>query len=243
MTTARETHAPFWLNSDDDASAFPDAALALRDPDGLLALGGNLSPQRLISAYSSGIFPWYNEGQPILWWSPDPRTVLFPERLEVSRSLHKTLARNAYTVTLDTAFEAVITACAEPRKDSDGTWITPAMKAAYCQLHHLGIAHSVESWHEGTLVGGMYGIALGRVFFGESMFSRRANTSKVALVHLMHWLKSWGYVLLDCQCHSEHLARFGATAIPRSEFIALLNQWCLPYLDTQQAALLPRGKP
>jgi leucyl/phenylalanyl-tRNA--protein transferase len=242
MTTTREIRAPFWLDGDAEANVFPDAALALRDPDGLLALGGNLSPQSLINAYSRGIFPWYNEGQPILWWSPDPRTVLFPERLKVSRSLHKTLARNVYAVTLDAAFEAVINACAEPRKNSNKTWITAAMKAAYCQLYRMGIAHSVETWYDGTLVGGMYGIALGRVFFGESMFSRRANASKVAVVHLMHWLKSWGYALLDCQCHSDHMVRFGATSLPRDEFIALLNQWCLPYLDAQQTDILSQER-
>ena len=223
--------APFWLDPDDDSAKFPDVALALRNPDGLLAVGGNLSPTLLITAYSHGIFPWYNEGQPILWWSPDPRTVLFPERLQVSHSLHKCLAKNIYTVTLDKAFEEVVTACAAPRKDEGGTWITEDMKHAYCHLHTLGIAHSVECWYEGKLMGGMYGVALGRVFFGESMFSRRANASKVALVHLLQWLKDWGYALLDCQVHSEHLARFGAEAIPRNEFIKLLDQWCVPYQE------------
>lgn len=218
---------PFWIDPHDRSAQFPDVELALRDPDGLLAVGGDLGTKRLMAAYRNGIFPWYNQDQPILWWSPNPRTVLFPERLHVSRSLQKVLAKNCYSVTLDTAFTRVIKACAEPRRGAaNGTWITAAMINAYSKLHRLGMAHSVESWHEGELAGGIYGVAVGRVFFGESMFSRRANASKVAFVHLVQWLRDWGYVLLDCQIHSEHLARFGAESIPRAEFMHLLREGC-----------------
>lgn len=218
--------APFWIDPQAESTEFPDVELALSDPDGLLAIGGDLSPERLLSAYRSGIFPWYNQDQPILWWSPDPRTVLFPERLHVSRSLHKVLAKNTYNVTFDAAFPRVIQACAESRKGEYGTWITPAMIAAYCQLHKIGVAHSVETWHDGELVGGIYGLALGRVFFGESMFSRRDNASKVAFVHLVRWLHEWNYVLLDCQIHSAHVACFGAEPISRAEFMRLLKEAC-----------------
>lgn len=217
---------PFWIDPQEKSTQFPNVELALRDPDGLLAIGGDLDPARLISAYRSGIFPWYNEDQPILWWSPDPRTVLFPERLHVSRSLQKALAKNDYSVTLDTAFQRVIQACAEPRKDAHGTWITPAMVEAYCHLHKMGLAHSVEIWYAGELAGGVYGVGLGRIFFGESMFSRRDNASKLAFVHLVQWLQDWGYTLLDCQVHSAHVARFGAESLPRSEFIRLLKASC-----------------
>ncbi len=217
---------PYWIDPQDKSMEFPDVELTLDDPDGLLAVGGDLSPARLISAYRSGIFPWYNQDQPILWWSPDPRTVLFPERLHVSRSMHKLLVKNNYALTLDKAFEQVIRACAKPRENEGGTWITPEMIDAYCHLHRLGLAHSVEAWHEGKLAGGIYGVALGRIFFGESMFSRHSNASKVAFVHLVRWLQDWGYALLDCQVHSEHVAHFGAEPIPRSEFTHLLGKWC-----------------
>lgn len=219
---------PYWINPYAYDIDFPDVELALREPDGLLAIGGDLSTQRLLQAYRSGIFPWYSEGQPILWWSPDPRTVLFPEELKVSRSLAKTLRRGSYRVTLDQAFAQVVDACAAPRKDQDGTWITPAMKKAYRELHRLGLAHSIESWYQDQLVGGLYGIALGRVFFGESMFSRQTDASKVAFVHLVHWLKDWQYALIDCQVHTPHLASLGARPIARGEFIGLLRQWCNP---------------
>lgn len=222
----RSRTGPFWIDPHEESMEFPDVQLALRDPDGLLAIGGDLSPARLISAYRNGIFPWYSQDQPILWWSPDPRSVLFPERLHVSRSLQKALIKNDYTVTLGTAFQRVIEACAESRKDRQGTWITPDMIEAYCHLHKMGVAHSVEIWHTGELVGGIYGVGLGRVFFGESMFSHRTNASKLAFVHLVRWLQDWGYALLDCQIHSAHVAHFGAESIARLEFIRLLREHC-----------------
>ncbi len=214
----------YWLPADDDEAPFPPVELALRDPDGLLAFGGSLSVQRLLHAYRQGIFPWYSKGQPIMWWSPDPRAVLFPDDLNVSRSLRKTLKKELYNVTLDTAFAEVMDACAEPRDDDAGTWITDEMKDAYYDLHQQGHAHSVEAWQDDELVGGLYGVAIGKVFFGESMFTRRSDASKVAFVHLVQQLKNWGYALIDCQVHSGHLASFGAANIPRAEFISLLNK-------------------
>lgn len=211
---------PYLLRDDD--IAFPDAALALREPDGLLAVGGDLSPARLIEAYRNGIFPWYNEGEPILWWSPDPRMVLFPERLHVSRSLRKLLNKGRYAVTFDQDFRSVIEQCAAVR-DGD-TWITREMLEAYCRLHQLGLAHSAECRHEGRLVGGLYGVALGRVFFGESMFSREPNASKVALVKLVERLQQHDYRMMDCQVHSAHLQSLGAQAISRREFMRVLKQ-------------------
>ncbi|HLA75499.1 MAG TPA: leucyl/phenylalanyl-tRNA--protein transferase [Gammaproteobacteria bacterium] len=218
--------APYWIDPADSDTNFPAVELALRVPDGLLAVGGNLSPQRLVTAYRHGIFPWYNEGQPILWWSPDPRSVLFLPRLKISRSLRKTLAKQPYTVSLNRAFREVVTACAGPRKDSTGTWITAAMLEAYCTLHQLGLAHSVECWRDNKLAGGLYGVAIGRVFFGESMFSAGTDASKVAFVHLVQALQRQGYALVDCQVHSDHLARLGAELIPRRDFIQLLDQHC-----------------
>ncbi len=214
------------LDPEDPQAPFPDQRRALREPDGLLAFGGDLSPARLVRAYRNGIFPWYSAGQPILWWSPDPRAVLFPERLHISRSLHKTLRRGVFRVTLDRAFDAVVEACAEPRPQQEGTWITSGMRAAYGRLHRLGIAHSAEAWQDGELVGGLYGVALGRVFFGESMFSRRTDASKVALCHLVATLRAWGYGLIDAQIPSPHLARLGVETLPRAEFLALLERWC-----------------
>lgn len=206
---------------------FPDVEQALTEPDGLLAVGGDLSPERLLEAYRRGIFPWYSEDQPVLWWSPNPRSVLFPEKLKISRSLNKTIKKQIFTVTLDTAFRDVITVCAQPRKDDAGTWITPDMIEAYCTLFEQGHAHSVESWHEGKLVGGLYGIAIGKVFFGESMFSKKTDASKVAFVKLVQQLKAWGFELIDCQIQSEHLDSLGAENIPRRHFIDLLNQLCI----------------
>ena len=197
---------------------FPDPALAETEPNGLLAVGGDLSPQRLRSAYRLGIFPWYGAGQPILWWSPDPRLVLFPDRLRISRSLRKTLRRGAFTVSLDRDFGAVIRACAAPRADAGGTWIVPAMARAYERLHVLGLAHSAEAWRGDELAGGLYGVAMGRVFFGESMFSRASDASKVALAYLARCLSDWGYALIDCQVYTPHLASLGAVAMPRAEF-------------------------
>lgn len=199
--------------------------LAMEEPNGLLAIGGDLSPQRLIKAYRQGIFPWYNEGQPILWWSPNPRAVLFPGQLKVSRSLSKTLKKDRFVITVDHAFQDVIRACAGPRRDSMGTWITGELEAAYLRLHTLGVAHSVETWVHGELAGGLYGVALGRVFFGESMFHHHRDASKVALVHLVRQLQRWDYRLIDCQVSSGHLASLGAAEIDRAEFLDLLARW------------------
>lgn len=209
-----------------DPNGFPDVRLALRHPNGLLAAGGDLSPERLLGAYRRGIFPWFGEGDPILWWSPDPRTVLFPEALRVSRSLRKRLRRRQLGASLDRSFGAVIRACAAPRDVDGGTWIVPRMVAAYETLHRLGWAHSVEVWDGDRLVGGLYGVALGRVFFGESMFSRSDDASKVALVHLCERLSSWGFGLIDCQMRTDHLISLGATEIPRGSFVTLIDRFC-----------------
>ena len=217
---------PFWLDPRDPDPVFPPVHLALRDPDGLLAVGGDLSPRRLLRAYRQGIFPWYSEGQPILWWSPDPRCVLLPEDLHVSRSLRKTLRRSAFKITLDQAFESVINACSEPRRDGNGTWLTPEMRDAYIELHNRGHAHSVEAWEGNRLAGGLYGLALGRAFFGESMFSRVPDASKVAFARLVQQLRTWDFGLIDCQVQSDHLARFGAAPMPRERFLALLERHC-----------------
>jgi leucyl/phenylalanyl-tRNA--protein transferase len=214
-----------WLPADDD-TPFPDPATALEDPDGLLAAGGHLSTTRLLQAYRAGIFPWYSPGQPVLWWSPNPRAVLFPERIRVSRSLRKTLRKGVFSVTMDRCFEAVMRACAAPRRDQEGTWITPDMLTAYARLHDLGFAHSVEVWQRSQLVGGLYGVALGRAFFGESMFSRISDGSKVALVHLVGQLRRWAFELIDCQVMSAHLTRLGAELVPRSEFLRLVERAC-----------------
>lgn len=214
------------LDPRDPGAPFPDVGLAEREPDGLLALGGDLSVTRLVNAYRHGIFPWFGAGDPILWWSPDPRTILLPPQVRISRSLRKTLKRGHFTVSLDGAFDQVICACAEPRPDSGGTWLVPQMIAAYRRLHRHGLAHSVEVWHQGTLAGGLYGVAIGRVFFGESMFTRVTDASKVALVHLCRTLEGWGYGLIDCQVLTGHLLRMGAVQIPRAQFVDLLDHWC-----------------
>jgi leucyl/phenylalanyl-tRNA--protein transferase len=204
-----------WLENHDP---FPPPAHALREPGGLLAAGADLSPDRLLMAYRQGIFPWYNIGQPVLWWSPDPRMVLFPAEFRMPRSLVKRLRRRDYEIRIDTAFEAVMRACAAPRSDAAGTWITPDMIAAYCELHRLGHAHSIETWIDGGLAGGLYGIALGRVFYGESMFARTSDASKIALAHLVHRLQRGQFGIIDCQMNTAHLARFGAREIPRRAF-------------------------
>lgn len=220
--------APYWLDPDDPAAVFPPVEAALHDPDGLLALGGDLTPQRLLSAYRQGIFPWYSEDQPILWWSPDPRMVMRPDELRISRSLRKTLRKGVFRVTLDSDFAAVMAACAEPRADGLGTWITQDMYRAYRHLHELGYAHSVEAWQDDRLVGGLYGVALGRVFFGESMFARVTDASKVAFALLVEQLRNWGVKLIDCQVYTGHLASLGATPVPRAEFVALLRHYAVP---------------
>ena len=208
-----------WLRAND---SFPPVEQALQSPNGLLAAGADLGTQRLLDAYKHGIFPWFSEGQPVLWWSPDPRLVLFLDELKVSRSLRKTLARQPFQVRADSAFRQVMLACAEPRTEEGGTWITPEMLDAYCELHRLGYAHSIESWCEGELVGGLYGVALGRAFFGESMFARRADASKVALAHLVQYLRTLEFGLIDCQMYTSHLVSLGAREIARSEFCARL---------------------
>jgi leucyl/phenylalanyl-tRNA--protein transferase len=210
-----------WLRDD---APFPPVSKALRSPNGLLCAGGDLSPERIVDAYAHGIFPWFSEGDPILWWSPDPRMVLFPEELRVSRSLRKAAARGAYQVRCDTAFREVMEACAEPRANQSGTWIVPEMVAAYTALHERGLAHSVEAWRGGELVGGLYGVALGKVFFGESMFARAPDASKVALVHLVERLRSADYRVIDCQQATAHLASLGAREIPRPAFAQLLRE-------------------
>jgi leucyl/phenylalanyl-tRNA--protein transferase len=195
-------------------------------PEGLLAVGGDLRPERLIEAYRRGIFPWYNEDQPILWWSPDPRAVLFQEKLHVSRSLKRSLRSGLFTVALDTCFTEVMRRCAGPRPQhpDGGTWITTAMVEAYTRLHELGHAHSVETWWEGQLAGGLYGVAQGKAFFAESMFTLVDDASKVALVRLVRQLQAWGFHIIDCQQSSPHVLRFGAEEIPRRDFIAHLSE-------------------
>jgi leucyl/phenylalanyl-tRNA---protein transferase len=210
-----------WLHGDEP---FPPVTKALRSPNGLLCAGGDLSPGRLVEAYSRGIFPWFSEGDPILWWSPDPRMVLFPDELKVSRSLRRTLARDPYETRVDTAFRAVVEACAAPRGRQGGTWIVPEMIDAYTRLHELGFAHCVESWSGGELAGGLYGVALGKVFFGESMFARAADASKVALVRLVERLRAADYRVIDCQQATAHLASLGAREIPRKAFAQLLQE-------------------
>jgi leucyl/phenylalanyl-tRNA---protein transferase len=214
------------LNPHHPEQDFPALNKALREPDGLLAIGGCLSTKRLLNAYRHGVFPWYNPGEPILWWSPDPRLVLFPDKLITSRSLRKTQRKNSFLVTFDQAFNEVIAACAKPRKESSGTWITADIEQAYYELHQSGFAHSAEAWQGGELVGGLYGVALGRVFFGESMFHTRTDASKVVFATLVEQLKAWDYQLIDCQVHTNHLANFGAANCDRSYFVKLLNQYC-----------------
>jgi len=210
-----------WLEPGDP---FPPVDTALRDPDGLLAAGLELTPQRILDAYRQGIFPWFSEGQPVLWWSPDPRMVLVPSEIRVTPSMRKVLRNRPYEVRCDTAFEAVMRACAEPREGQAGTWISDHMIAAYGALHMQGWAHSVETWVDGELAGGLYGLALGKMFYGESMFSRARDTSKIALVHLARYLESQGYALIDCQMNTTHLASMGGREIARSEFCRVLSQ-------------------
>jgi len=237
-----------WLARDDP---FPPLEGALQHPNGLLAAGADLSPERLLAAYRRGIFPWYAEGEPVLWWSPDPRMVLIPSELKVSRSLARRLRNCAYEIRCDSAFGAVMQGCASRGADDagageTGTWISADMRAAYQRLHRLGYAHSVETWIEGELAGGLYGVAIGRMFYGESMFTRVRDASKIALVHLVRRLERQGCGMIDCQMHTQHLARLGARAIPRSEFSVKLRElvdyavtpmkWDAPETDDDVAA-------
>jgi leucyl/phenylalanyl-tRNA--protein transferase len=222
-----------WLTR--ESPDFPPLQQALREPNGLLAIGGDLSAARLISAYRHGCFPWYQAGQPLLWWSPDPRTVLFPPDLHVSRSLAKTLRKTPLRVTYDQAFERVILACAGPRRDADGTWITAEMRQAYQQLHTQGWAHSVEVWDGDQLVGGLYGIAMGKLFFGESMFSHVDNASKIGFVTLVRDLAAWGFVMIDCQMQTAHLQSLGASSLSRERF----SEYLAKYLDQASMAAWP----
>ncbi|MDR1423845.1 MAG: leucyl/phenylalanyl-tRNA--protein transferase [Azoarcus sp.] len=211
-----------WL---DDPGDFPPADTALDDPNGLVAAGGGLSSEWLLAAYGRGLFPWFNAGDPILWWSPDPRLVLVPSEIRIHRSLRRVLRQQRFEVRIDTAFPAVIAACAAPREPGSGTWILPAMRKAYCHMFELGYAHSVECWRDGQLAGGLYGLALGRAFFGESMFSAQTDASKVALVHLAWLLDAKNFAVIDCQMSTRHLLSMGAREIARAEFCAGLEKW------------------
>ncbi|MEO8444186.1 MAG: leucyl/phenylalanyl-tRNA--protein transferase [Gammaproteobacteria bacterium] len=214
-----------FLQPDDPPDAFPDAERAAAEPDGLLAVGGDLSPERLLAAYHRGIFPWYEAGQPILWWSPNPRAVLIPSKLRISRSLRRTVRSDRFRVSVDQAFAAVLDGCAAARA-TPGTWITAEMRAAYLRLHELGYAHSVETWHGSELVGGLYGLALGQLFFGESMFSRATDASKVALVRLVRLAEDRDLRLIDCQVANPHLASLGSELMPRTAFLDVVRALC-----------------
>ncbi|QJD30217.1 leucyl/phenylalanyl-tRNA--protein transferase [Methylococcus geothermalis] len=213
------------IDPNNERQEFPPAERALKEPNGLLAVGGSLSVARLERAYRRGIFPWYGDGDPILWWSPDPRLVLLPENLRISRSLRKALRRQLFQFSFDRAFDAVITACAEPRRESEGTWLTAEMQSAYVAFHRAGFAHSFEAWQDGRLVGGLYGVAMGRIYYGESMFHRVTDASKAALVFAVACLSNWGYRMIDCQVYSSHLASLGASSVPRSQFEAWVGRY------------------
>ena len=220
--------------------------MALTDPDGLLAGGGDLRPERLIKAYCQGIFPWYEDDQPILWWSPNPRSVVEPDSVHISRSMAKTLRKSTLRVTCDTAFERIVRQCAAPRAQTANTWITDEMLDAYQQLHERGIAHSVEVWDGELLVGGLYGLALGGVFFGESMFARQSNASKIGFITLASYLQKWGFGLIDCQVSSDHLNSLGAFELPRPTFTRVLQALADPsgaslWPDNTVSLELPRG--
>lgn len=217
----------YWLSAAEGPESIPPASAALDEPNGLVAAGGALEPEWLLAAYRKGIFPWYEAGQPILWWSPHPRAVLRPADLHVSRSLRRRLNKREFRITADRAFDDVVAGCAAPRNYTESTWITTDMARAYSRLHSLGFAHSFEAWSGDALVGGIYGVAIGRVFFGESMFKRRRDASKVAFVHAVRFLAAHGFELIDCQVSTVHLSRFGATAMPRDEFVAFLAQHCV----------------
>lgn len=217
-----------WLSAEDAPHSFPDVEAALREPDGLLAAGGDLTRERLLYAYAHGIFPWYEDGQPILWWSPDPRCIMRPAEFRVSRRLQQYLRGSTFTLTCNRAFGDVIRACAENRPSQQGTWITSDIVDAFEQLHIDGWAHSVEIWDDSELVGGIYGLSIGRVFFGESMFSRRDNASKFAMLGICQILARNDFALLDCQVLSQHLTTLGARLMPRPEFTEILRTACKP---------------
>ena len=220
-----------WLQ--DETAPFPPIDQAIDEPNGLLAAGGTLSHQRLVSAYRAGIFPWYSPGEPILWWSPDPRCVLVPDQLHISKSMRKRLKKDDYHVTFNRNFSAVIDACSAPRKGEDGTWITNEMKAAYEKLHQQGLAHSVEVYIEGELVGGLYGLSMGKLFFGESMFSKVKDCSKIAFIKMVEQLQKWGYALIDCQVSNDHLFSLGAQEITWDEFQCYLDQYIDSHTQTK----------
>lgn len=214
------------LDPENPAQPFPPLHKALTEPNGLIAVGGCLSSQRLLNAYKLGVFPWYNPGEPILWWAPDPRLVIFPDQIRVSRSLRKTLRKGIFNFTVDQAFEAVVTACAQSRSNESGTWISKDIHQAYTALYKLGIAHSAEVWQDDKLVGGLYGVTLGQVFFGESMFHTVTDASKAAFVNLAELLAAWDFKLIDCQVHTSHLESLGAIEIKRDHFSSLLQKYC-----------------
>jgi len=215
-----------WLAEDSPPEALPPADAASTQPNGLLAVGGSLEPDWLLHAYTHGAFPWYNPGEPILWWSPDPRAILKPRDLKISRSLRRSIRNRGYRVAADTDFASVIYSCAQPRDGVAGTWITRQMKSAYCRLHSMGYAHCFEAWQDDELVGGLYGVAIGRVFFGESMFARATDASKVAFAAAVRYLAQRDFRLIDCQVESPHMTSLGATLIRRTEFVALLDRHC-----------------
>lgn len=214
------------LDPTNPSEPFPDPEQAADEPNGLLAIGGCLSQERLLNAYRQGVFPWFGEDEPILWWTPNPRLILWPDKLNLSKSLKKTIRKNCFQITFDQAFSEVIEQCSAPRTDTDGTWITDEMKQAYYLLHENGYAHSVEAWQNDQLVGGLYGVSIGSVFFGESMFSHVSNASKVAFAILINRLQSSNYQLIDCQVKTEHLVSLGAEEIPRKQFIRYLEEFC-----------------
>jgi leucyl/phenylalanyl-tRNA--protein transferase len=228
-----------WLNADDPPERFPPVSAALREPDGLLAAGGDLGADRLLYAYEHGIFPWYDEGQPLLWWSPDPRCVFLPGDFHVARRLRRALQRSTAEIRINTAFHEVILACSGPRRSEQGTWITPAMVAAYENLHDKGWAHSIEVWQSNELIGGLYGLCIGRAFFGESMFSKDPNASKLAPLHLANLLQTGHLELRDAQLESAHLLSLGATMLPRPAFIARLESACNPAIRYEKWSKTP----
>jgi leucyl/phenylalanyl-tRNA--protein transferase len=227
-----------WLDPDGPPESLPPASSALRSPNGLVAVGGSLSPEWLVHAYRHGLFPWYSEGEPILWWSPNPRAVLFPAEFRCSRSLAKSIRNRGYVTRIDTAFTRVVVSCAGPRGADPGTWITADMARAYEALHARGLAHSIETWHADQLVGGLYGVAIGRVFFGESMFSRERDASKVALARLVDESLARDVAVIDCQMETGHLSSLGSRAIPRREFLRLLALHARPELSCWPAVKL-----